>query len=71
MEVIMTKTKKASGRRTPAEIEPRPSEEEEREESAEKVTSTPVATSKYAGLIPGAIVLGLIALAIVFSILTD
>jgi hypothetical protein len=72
MEVIMAKMKKSSGRGAPDELEPRSSEEEEeREERGPEIAPPGPVASKSAGLIPGGIVLGLIALAILLSLLTD
>lgn len=71
MEVIMAKMKKSSGRGAPDELEPRSSEEEEREERGPEIAPAAPVASTSAGLIPGGIVLGLIALAILLSLLTD
>ncbi len=59
----MTKSKETSGRAAPETIEPRPSGDG-------APTATPVA-GKWSGLIPAGIVLGLMALAILLTYLTD
>jgi hypothetical protein len=66
MEVIMAKTKVTSGGGAPDEIEASADEEKR----AKEPTATPVA-GKWSGLIPAAVVLGLIALAILLSFLTE